>query len=182
MKSSIPTLIIFISFLFLSSFDLPKGWFPAGSNPKSYEMGINKGAGRDGNNCATIQSIDKNIRGFGTLMQNASANKYLGKRVRMSGWVKTENVEKWVGLWLRVDKGNQSIAFDNMGERPIKGTTDWKKYEIVLDVAIDAEMLAYGTLIEGTGKVWFDDIQFEIVDNQTETTDKKKPTNLDFEK
>ena len=41
-------------FLFLAittmlfSFDEPKGWFKAGSAPKSYDMGIDKGAGQDG--------------------------------------------------------------------------------------------------------------------------------------
>ena len=33
----------------LFSFDLPAGWFKAGSEPKSYEMGIESGAGQDGN-------------------------------------------------------------------------------------------------------------------------------------
>jgi hypothetical protein len=53
----------------LLSFDLPAGWFAAGSKPKSYEMGIDKGAGQDGKNAATIKSIEKMIKGFGTLMQ-----------------------------------------------------------------------------------------------------------------
>jgi AraC family transcriptional regulator len=26
------------------------------------------------------------------------------------------------------------VAFDNMQDRPIKGTTDWQRYEVVLDV------------------------------------------------
>jgi hypothetical protein len=88
-------------------------------------------------------------------------------------------------MWLRVDKEGHSIASDNMGTRPIKGTTEWKQYEIILDVATDAEMLAYGVLLSGTGKVWFDDIQFDIVDASTnKTTDKIKqePSNLTFDK
>jgi hypothetical protein len=36
----------------LLSFDLPTGWFSAGSNPANYDMGIDKGAGQDGKNCA----------------------------------------------------------------------------------------------------------------------------------
>jgi hypothetical protein len=116
-------------------------------------------------------------------MQTSIPVKYSGKRVKMSGWIKTENVKGWVGMWFRVDKGNRSIAFDNMGTRPIKGTTEWKQYEIILDVAEEADMLAYGVLLGGTGKVWFDDIQFDIVDATTTTTDKMKlePSNLKFE-
>jgi hypothetical protein len=45
------------------------------------------------------------IDGFGTLMQDFRAKQYVGKRVRFSAFVKSENVEGWAGLWMRVDKG-----------------------------------------------------------------------------
>jgi len=179
----------------LFSFDLPKGWFVAGSDPKSYDMGIDKGAGQDGKNAATIKSTAKKIKGFGTLMQECLPDNYLGKRVRMTGMVKTKDVSKWAGLWFRVDeKGtNNALGFDNMKDgkkdRSIKGTTDWTKYEIVLDVPLNASNLAYGALLVGTGQIWFDNIKFEVVDNTVPTTGKdnddmmpnKEPVNLEFE-
>ena len=67
--------------LTLYSFIVPKGWGKAGSKPKSYDMGIDSGAGQDGKNAATIKSIDKKINGFGTLMQNCLPDKYLFKAV-----------------------------------------------------------------------------------------------------
>ena len=177
--------------LALFSFDLPKGWFKAGSDPAKYEMGVDKGAGQDGKNAATIQSTEKSISGFGTLMQNCSPEKYAGKRVRMTGYMKSKDVAESAGFWFRIDaKGSKEPSnFDNMNSRPIKGTTDWKKYEIVLDVASDASNLAYGALISGTGQIWFDNITFEIVDNSVPSTnmygDKKQtpqsPVNLNFE-
>jgi hypothetical protein len=176
----------------LFSFDTPKFWFNAGSKPKSYEMGIEKGAGQNGKNAATIKSIDKNIDGFGTLMQQCVPDKYLGKKIKMTAFVKTENITNWSGLWLRVDQNgsNQPLSFDNMGDRPIKGTTNWTKYEIVLDVPNTASLIAYGALINGTGQIWFDNITFEIISDfapSTSSTNTKKsptvaePTNLDFE-
>jgi hypothetical protein len=39
----------------LLSFDEPKGWFKAGSLPKSYDMGIDKGAAQDGKNAGDHQ-------------------------------------------------------------------------------------------------------------------------------
>jgi hypothetical protein len=68
----------------LLSFDLPSAWFKAGSDMDSYDMGVDKGAGQDGKNAATIKSNKDKIKGFGTLMQNALPDNYLGKRVRMS--------------------------------------------------------------------------------------------------
>ncbi len=173
----------------LLSFDMPTNWFAAGSKPKSYEMGIDKGTGQDGKNAATIKSIDKEIAGFGTLMQQCKPDKYLGKRVRMTGFVKSENVISWAGLWLRVDQADskQSLAFDNMFDRQIKGTTAWKKYEIVLDVPANASQLAFGALLNGTGQIWFDNLNFEVVDESVKTTTNEsktltEPSNLDFEK
>lgn len=192
-KSILKSFLLFGIAVALFSFDLPSSWFKAGNKPNSYDMGIDKAAGQDGKNAATIKSIDKKIDGFGTLMQQCKPNKYLGKRIKMSGFVKTENVTTWAGLWLRVDQSgsNKPLSFDNMGDRPIKGTTDWTKYEIVLDVPSNSSLIAYGALLAGTGQIWFDNITFEIVGDNVPTlgsVNAKKsaiqdePTNLDFEK
>lgn len=192
-KSILKSVLLLGTTIALLSFDLPTGWFNAGSKPKSYEMGIDKGAGQDGKNAATIKSIDKKIEGFGTLMQQSKPDKYLGKRIKMTGFVKSENVTTWAGLWFRVDQAGsqQSLSFDNMGDRPIKGTTAWTKYEIVLDVPSNASLIAYGALLDGTGQIWFDNISIEIVDDNVRTTGSQngkksatqnEPTNLDFEK
>ncbi len=191
-KSILKSVLLLGTTVALLSFDTPTGWFNAGSKPKSYEMGIDKGAGQDGKNAATIKSIDKKIDGFGTLMQQCKPDKYLGKRVRMTGFVKSENVTAWAGLWLRVDQSGsqQPLSFDNMGDRPIKGTTGWTKYEIVLDVPSNASLIAYGALLDGTGQIWFDSITFEVVGDNVPTTGsvngkksatQDEPTNLDFE-
>ena len=172
----------------LTSYDLPKDWFKAGSKPEKYDMGIDKGAGRGGKNCATIHSNKKKISGFGTLMQTSLPDKYLGHRVRMTGYMKSAEVAGWAGFWLRVDKAGstKSAAFDNMQDRSVKGTTDWKKYEIVLDVSINASDLAFGALLSGTGQIWFDDLNFEIVDKSVPVTGTgiikttEEPSNLNF--
>jgi len=183
--------IVLVSvFLVSFSFDDAAGWFKAGSKPKSYDMGIDKGAGQTGNDCASIKSIEKKIDGFGTLMQNFKADKYHGKKIRMTGYMRSKKVKSWAGFWLRVD-GNEikkSLAFDNMYKRAIKGTTDWNKYEIILEVSEKATKIAFGAMLHGTGQIWFDKIDFEVVDNSVPTTNmlddmnKDEPQNLNFNK
>jgi hypothetical protein len=202
MKTRIFKNVLFIgAATLLMSFDLPTGWFKAGDKPQSYEMGIDKGFGQNSNNSATIKSIDKEINGFGTLMQDCLPGKYLGKRVRMTGMLKTKDVSGWAGLWLRIDTKTpiKAVVFDNMHDRKkdksVNGTTDWKKYEIILDVPANASNIAYGALLRGTGQIWFDNLNFEIVATvipttgiEMETTSsaytshQKEPFNLDFEK
>ncbi len=182
---NIPTKALSIAvLLLLFSFDLPEGWIIAGNEPNSYNMGTAPGEGRDGKNCATIQSKDKKIKGFGTLMQIISAEKYKGQRVKLSAYIKAEQVTDWCGLWMRADGLNKEmLAFDNMGNRPIKGTTDWKKTEVVLDIPDKTNKIAFGTLLSGVGKVWIDDYRMEIVDKTVPTTGNYSsiPKNLSFE-
>jgi hypothetical protein len=189
------SLSLLIAAAFCFSYDVPKNWRIAGSQPDKYEMGIDKGAGQNGKNVATIRSVKRKIKGFGTLMQTCLAEKYAGKRVRMTGYIRSEGISvndrnNWAGLWFRVDpvdvkKTRRSLAFDNMYDRAVKGNTDWTKYEIVLDVPKEAYKLAYGALLSGTGQIWFDNISFEIVDNSVPSTSISpltEPQNLNFEK
>lgn len=165
-----------------------KGWFLTGSNPKGYVIGVENSTERNGR-VAFIKSTEKAVkRQFGTIMQEFTPNEYLGKRVKLTGYIKTTNVKSWAGMWFRIDaqQREKQLGFDNMQNRGIKGTTGWKKYEIVLDVPTNAKFIAYGVLLEGTGDVWLDDLSFEVVNNNTPSTNlipptSNKPQNSSFE-
>jgi hypothetical protein len=106
----------------------------------------------------------------------STPEKYVGKRIRMTGNMKSKDVTNWAGFWLRVDQADsqQPLSFDNMQDRSIKGTTEWKKYEIILDVPINASKIAFGALLVGIGQIWFDNLHFEIVDKSVQTTGQKE--------
>jgi hypothetical protein len=168
---------------------LPEGWFMAGSDPQDYGAGVAKGVSQEGKASAYIAATAIEPRGFGTLMQTFAADTYRAKRVRMSAFVKSDGVEGWAGLWMRVDASQQqSLSFDNMQDRPIKGTADWHRYDIVLDVPEESASISFGILLHGKGRVYLDDVAFEGVASTVETTDLKKkqtpsaPVNLGFEK
>lgn len=168
--------------------NLPNGWIRAGSAPKKYDMGVDTKVYKDGKSAAFLSSNVEETGGFGTLMQTCSAADYLGKRIKLTGYIKSENVEGWAGLWLRVDKnGGGSIRFDNMKDRSIKGSTEWTKCEIVLDVPKNSSTLNFGALLVGEGKIWFDGLKIETVKKSVPETSKPKevklktPTNLSFE-
>jgi hypothetical protein len=169
--------------------ETPKGWFAAGSHPKDYEMVVDRSEVHGGKASASLKSVASDLKGFGTLMQMFKADTFRGKRVRMSGYVRAKDVGDWAGLWMRVDgpKGD-AVAFDNMQRRAIKGTSDWTRYEIVLDVPDEAQEIAFGLLLTGKGQVWMDDLNFEVVGKEVPTTaenpSKKAPAgpvNLNFE-
>ena len=165
-----------------------KGWFLAGSNPNGYIIGIENSTERNGR-VAFLKSTNEATKGkFGTIMQQFIPTDYIGKRVKLTGYIKTTNVKNWAGMWFRIDgePRTKMLGFDNMQNRPIKGTTAWKKYEIVLDVPTGSKYIAYGVLLEGTGNVWIDDLRFEVVPNSTARTNiipptSNKPQNSSFE-
>jgi hypothetical protein len=168
------------------TFKTPAGWFVAGSNPDDYVCTLDtKTAYRD-KPSGSITSKKEKPAGFTTLMQDFSAKEYLGKRMKFSASVKSDAIANWAGLWMRVEgAGGDVLGFDNMKNRSIKGTTDWKEYTIVLDIPEDTKIIGFGILLSGKGCVWIANAQFEIVDNNTPVTNMEKslptkPTNLDF--
>jgi hypothetical protein len=163
----------------------------AGSEPTHYEAGVDSSIAHSGSRCGFMQPAIAAPEGFGTLMQCFSTQKYLGKRVRMSVWIKTEDVQEWASAWLRVDGEGQGQmrAFDNMCNRLIVGSSDWKKYDIVLDVPNASTNICFGVMLSGRGKLWVDDIVFDEVETDVAVTDcpcmskekRSEPRNLNFE-
>jgi hypothetical protein len=170
--------------------DETAGWFKAGDHPKDYDMGVDRTAVFGGRPSGSIRSNKPEPQGFGTYMQMFEAGDYRGKRVQFSAFVKTDNVENWSSLWMRVDgEDKRAIAFDNMQKRPIKGTQNWTKYSVVLDVDAKASAIAFGVLLAGKGAVWVNDVKFEVVGQDVPVTDMYKdrpklpsgPANVGFE-
>ena len=146
-------------------------WYYAGSKPKSYQMGKDTSVVYKDQNVLRINSIEKKINGFGTIMKTVKSDLYKGKTVKMTGFVKSEDVKNWAGLWMRVDYYSTDVlAFDNMRNRAIKRSKDWEKYEVVLFVPQDATSISYGVLLDGTGQIWFKNIKLEIVDDSIPET------------
>ena len=171
------TIVIVFSFLTkavaqeLETIEKSTEWMARGTKPESYEMGLSKKSTSNEQEVFTIRSIDKKIDGFGTLMKSSKPDLYLGKTIKMTGYVKSEKVKSWAGLWMRIDYYNDKVlSFDNMQNRAIEGTNDWTKYEVVLFVPQDATDFSYGVLLDGTGQIWFKDIQLEIVEDSVSET------------
>jgi len=184
-NSLAPLLVLAFCFMAFSlSEKAPEGWFKSGSEPNHYEMGVDTKVYKEGSKSAFIQSTSKEINGFGTLMQSCLAEGHLGKKIKMSGYIKSEDVSGWAGFWFRVDgESGEVLSFDNMEDRSIEGTTDWKKYEIILKVPEGSSTLNYGALLSGTGKIWFDQIAFEEAKVEMKSSKRKLkgPTNTSFE-
>lgn len=169
--------------------EVPAGWHVAGSAPTQYEFS-QAATAVSGKYGALIAAKSETAGGFGTLMQTIAADDYRGARWRLSGFMKTEKAGR-AQMWMRVDgPEGKVLAFDNMDSRVVTGTTDWKRYEIVLDVPSTSIDIAFGFFLAQTGKVWGDNFKLEKVDATVPVTSvspcvpgmPKAPANPDFER
>ena len=90
-----------------------------------------------------------------------------GKEITLTGYLKTEYVTgTGAGLWLRIDgQKDVPLAFDNMMDRAVTGTTGWTQYTITLPYnGEEAKDIAFGALITGQGRVWIDNLTVTIKD------------------
>ncbi len=110
---------------------------------------------------ARIDRTPSSLGEFSTLTK-AVAIDFSGQRIQIRGWLRTEDVTGWVGLWMREDGERSGLEFNNMQARQIKGTTDWAEYTFVLPLNPEARVLYFGALASGTGKIWVDDLQLLV--------------------
>ncbi|MCX8525730.1 S41 family peptidase [Chryseobacterium formosus] len=120
--------------------------------------------------------------GFKALMYKLPEN-YAGKKITLSGYIKTENVsDGFAGLWLRIDP---DVAFDNMKKTGLKGTNDWKKYEVTLNMSPEnTDKIVLGALLVGKGKMWVDNLTVSIDGKEIKNAKvfQKKLTKVELDK
>jgi len=145
---------------------IPLGWF----NSVGYVYGVSAAfacevvprPGVEGGQCIRLSRKGAHSGEFGSLMQRCPAKHLIGKTVRFEGAIRSVRLERWAGLWLRLDGTTADLFFDNMHDRPILGSTPWTKYSIETKVVEDAHWINYGILLVGNGTIWADDISLKV--------------------
>lgn len=166
----------------------PRGWIAPLS--KTYQRGVDETTLREGKSSAFIRSVAAVPEDFASMLQSFSAEDFKGKRVRFHGWMKAEAVINAATLWMRFDDAaGRAIALDNMMDRPLKGTSDWREMSIVMNVPQSADSIYIGMIMSGTGQAWMNGLRFEVVDDSVPTTKTitlqnrpRLPENLDLKK
>jgi len=85
-----------------------------------------------------------------------------GEKLELRGWLKLEDVSGQAGLWQRQDGPSGPLEFDNMNGRPLRGTSDWTEYSVVLRLNPSARTVVFGALLIGAGRVWVDDLKLLV--------------------
>ena len=145
--------------------------------------------------------------GYNGLHQRFTADAYRGKRVRFSGYLRTQGIadatipgfelfsrsgestdtlEGMGGLFFRIGENMANhLVRDDMSDRGLRGDIEWARYEIVADVPEIANGIIIGFWMQGQGQIWISDIKFEEVSKDVPITTRPfqhytAPTNLNL--
>ncbi len=151
--------------------DLPEGWVRTGDASTDDCKVTAETVANAPTPKAFVMECAKGAKGFVAIAQSVSARDYAGKRVRLAARVKGVGLGDWAGVWMRGDASNKSsVAFDNMGKRPLRGSFDWQSAEVVLDMPAETGTLVFGVLLRGSGRLETTQFTLDVVPQTVATT------------
>jgi erythromycin esterase len=102
-------------------------------------------------------------RSFGVASMVYPLQQAMGRRLHLTGYIRTLDVRGYAGFWVRVDGPNGMLVIDNMSARGPRGTTPWTRYDVEVPVDSGAVRVIVGVLHPGTGTAWFDSLSVDVV-------------------
>ncbi len=142
--------------------------------PGSCEIGTDSQKSENGQPLPSVRCTNATLPSFGGARYSIPSEGYRGKRVRVSGWLMTSNIEDMstaqyakvtgeAGLWIGIGSLGRGTRADRMPDRTLKGSTGWEQREFVVDVPVDNGQIQVGFWMQGKGQVWMRDIKIEEV-------------------
>ncbi|GHT17219.1 hypothetical protein FACS189429_0840 [Bacteroidia bacterium] len=131
----------------------PTGWQVNGG--QNYKFSLDSSIVQNGKYSATLEYTEgePNFIVLGKFL----FEKFEGKTITLSGYLKTENIEGYASILMRIDP---EVA---VNEVKVTGTVDWTKYEITLNMnPKQTRDYALGIVLNGKGKVWVDNLKISV--------------------
>src|SRR5262249_46165992 len=79
------------------------GWFVLGMNRDHHEVAVDRAVGHDTSTSARIRARDASVASPTLLTQHFLAHDYHGKRLRLSAWLRCEDVTRSARLWMLLE-------------------------------------------------------------------------------
>ena len=160
-----PELVGLLDFEAQHSGDVPKGW--GGGPPGTFA--VDSQIVHGGKWALRIDRTEKSPSDF-TSVTKVLPIDFAGTSLELRGFLRTQDVSQFAGIWMREDGDSGPVAFDNMQSKELRGTTEWTEYSITLPLDKGAKRLFFGVLVAGVGKVWADDLRLLVDGKPIENT------------
>ena len=142
--------------------DCTGGWYPDWS--VAFEWGVDSSVRYSGQQSLRIH-VDS-AASYGSMARNMAASEVAGKRVRLSGYMRTEAVTGYAGFWYASLNKGGGFSVADMSAQEVRGTTPWTRYTIEVDIPLNARDIIIGADVVGSGTAWFDAFELEIDGNK----------------
>jgi hypothetical protein len=144
----------------------PGWWFMQHAGAMSFEFAIDDQVAKDGKQSLRIKRTGK--QPWGLVSQTVKADRFRGKRVRLTAFLRLDNVEAYGTGALREWSGAVLLlrsqgALDDMRDRPLRGTKPWTSVSVEIDVPSKAPIIEFGAMLSGSGTLWVDAVKLEAV-------------------
>lgn len=159
------------------SWQVPPGW-TADGDATQYRVALDEKIVHGGKSSLFLRSLAPEPRGAVSVAQRFSAAKFLGARVRLSGYLRGEKIASIAGLRFCIGFADPGAAECEMVNPA--GTSPWKKFEFVTNVPSAAEYIEFQLHIQGAGTLWSDGFAFEKVNPSVPLSRSEVPQNLNF--
>jgi hypothetical protein len=163
----------------------PAPWFVTGSAQADYALQPVSDVVHGGKRALHLFPKTAVPPGYGVALQHVSPKPWLGKRLRISAFIQTDNVVARGDFWARAQGADSppdgpGLSWATTALRP---TSAWARYELVLDIPLTAVALQFGAGIQGPGRLWIDDVTIETVSLTTPLAPElpTTPRNASFE-
>lgn len=143
--------------------DGTNGWSFAEGPSQHFDYGVALPTAAHPTASVFLKTKPGGSKGKGSVGQAFLADDYRGKRLRLSGLLKTEQVEGATGVFLQAEGASETLRSANMQQQPLQGTHDWTPCALEIDVPTESISLALGLMLLGMGQVWLTDVRLEVV-------------------
>ena len=142
---------------------LPDNWHVMSRNLKQYHVSIDSQSAHSGSRSVFISSVDTALKPIFAGVGYTLPARYVGKKITVSAWMRSEDMQGSLALMLGIyDADGNTLKFENLQNKKIKGSKDWKQYSVTLPFSSTAQTLHIGPLLIGKGKLWIDDVELLI--------------------
>lgn len=125
-------------------------WWIQGTTPDFYSFEV--APGMTGGKITAQQTL---VDGSAVMGRTISSSEFKGRRVKLTGEVRTNDVTAGAGLWLNATETlhGKVIASNDGFDQAMSGSNNWKSITLETTVPSAADWLNVGVALQGPGQV-----------------------------
>ena len=133
------------------------------TGPLSYVFALDKAVTKSGSGSASVERTGP--EDWGTMWQDLDYKAVAGRKIKVSADIKRVGVVGKGGGLSFVSSGGSMTDQAPIVDKFIEGTNDWRREELIISLPRSMSYSRVGFSLEGSGKMWVDNFNVEILPN-----------------